>query len=413
MTPSARLEAAIEILDGLAKTAQPADRFLRDFFRARRYAGSKDRAAIGERVFTISRHRASYAWRMRSESPRALAIASLLAEGADEDGVASLFAGQGYGPAPLTQEERAAIAQSPGEAIPIAVRGEFPGFLEGESHARLRRQARRRDGGDARARVHRSARQQVEDDARSFARGVARGRVRGAARAVRAGRPAPCRARQRVGAAQSPLFESGAFEFQDEAAQIASLLCGAKPGERILDLAAGAGGKSLALAAAMKNKGEIVACDIRAGALKELELRAARAGVSIIATRLLPETPPQGAFDAVLVDAPCSGSGTWRRQPELKWRLTPPRIAELMAQQDALLDDAVGFLKPGARLIYATCSVLPSENEDRVAQFLARHPGFAVAPADARWSGAAPPAWHVFSTLHRLKRQPTVSLPQS
>ncbi len=202
---------------------------------------------------------------------------------------------------------------------------------------------------------------------------------------------------------RSPLFESGAFEFQDEAAQIASLLCGAKPGERILDLAAGAGGKSLALAAAMKNKGEIVACDIRAGALKELELRAARAGVSIIATRLLPETPPQGAFDAVLVDAPCSGSGTWRRQPELKWRLTPPRIAELMAQQDALLDDAVGFLKPGARLIYATCSVLPSENEDRVAQFLARHPGFAVAPADARWSGAAPPGLARFFNASPLK----------
>ena len=132
------------------------------------------------------------------------------------------------------------------------------------------------------------------------------------------------------------LFASGAFEFQDEAAQIASLLCGAQPGMRVCDLAAGAGGKSLALAAAMENQGEIVACDIRGGALFELERRAARAGATIIKTLMLDRDAPEGLFDMVLVDAPCSGTGTWRRQPELRWRLTPERLAELVAIQDRL-----------------------------------------------------------------------------
>jgi len=174
------------------------------------------------------------------------------------------------------------------------------------------------------------------------------------------------------------LFASGAFEFQDEAAQIASHLCEAKPGMRVLDLAAGAGGKSLALAADMNNEGEIVACDVREGALAELASRAARAGVSII--RTCAGEPPEGAFDIVLVDAPCSGSGTWRRQPELKWRLTPQRLEEYGRTQDQLLEAAVSRVRAGGWLVYATCSVLPAENEDRIAQFLGNNPSFVVVP---------------------------------
>ena len=154
---------------------------------------------------------------------------------------------------------------------------------------------------------------------------------------------------------------------------------------RVLDLTAGAGGKSLALAAAMQNRGEITACDIRGSALAELERRAARAGAAIIRTCLLGTLPP-GPFDLVLVDAPCSGSGTWRRQPELKWRLTPERLAQLMATQDELLLEAA---RAGARLVYATCSILPCENQDRIEAFLATSSGYARDRPDFHASPAA------------------------
>ncbi len=195
-----------------------------------------------------------------------------------------------------------------------------------------------------------------------------------------------------TGLERTALFESGAFEFQDEAAQVASLMCGAAPGMRVLDLAAGAGGKSLALAAEMKNEGEIVACDIRADALAELERRAVRAGVRIIkTTENLPLPHMRGGegidgFDIVLVDAPCSGTGTWRRQPELRWRLTPERLAELQAIQDSLFAQAATYVKPGGRLVYATCSILPCENEDRIARLRESHPQFALAGEELRAS---------------------------
>jgi len=190
---------------------------------------------------------------------------------------------------------------------------------------------------------------------------------------------------------RSAMFESGAFEFQDEAAQIASLLCQAKPGERVLDLAAGAGGKSLALAATMQNQGEIVACDIRQPALQQLAARAKRAGATIIKTHLIEGEPPNGPFDAILVDAPCSGSGTWRRQPELRWRLAPEILNARTSLQDTLLDQAASRVRLGGRIIYMTCSILPCENEDRVAAFLARHSEFAVRPCTEAWRESIPP----------------------
>src|SRR4029079_6085410 len=132
----------------------------------------------------------------------------------------------------------------------------------------------------------------------------------------------------------------------------------------------------LALAAAMQNRGEIVACDVRGEALFELEKRAARAGATIIKTLPLDHAQPSGLFDLVFLDAPCSGTGTWRRQPELRWRLTPARLTELTVLQDRLLDQAAGLVKPGGRLVYATCSILSLENQDRLTAFRARHPGF-------------------------------------
>jgi len=392
MTPAARLQSAIEILEALENTNQAADRFIRDWFRARRYAGSKDRAAVGERVFGVLRHRASLVWRMQSEIPRALVIASLIQDGTDPDEIESLFAGAGYGPAALTETERATIARDNGDPPPLWVQGEFPAFLESELarslHDDLRDEMRamlERAPVDLRVNTLKATRDDV---------------LRALNDAGFAVEPTPYAphgirlvAREKASQLRSArAFLDGRFEFQDEAAQIAAVLCAANPGEQILDLAAGAGGKALALAADMKNEGQIIARDNDAVRLAQLPPRVARAGVTIIREQLADAEPPDGTFDAVLVDAPCSGSGAWRRQPEQKWRLTPQRLAELQKTQDELLDQAAAAAPE--RIVYVTCSILMGENEDRIESFLSRHPDFRIAPAAAIWrerTGTPPP----------------------
>jgi 16S rRNA (cytosine967-C5)-methyltransferase len=381
MTPAARIQAVIDILGEIEKTNQPVDRHLRDWGRTHRFAGSKDRASIAERIYAIQRKRAWLTWRMGSNAPRALVIGSLL----DEGDIEALFVGAGYGPAALTDAERATILQPPSGAPPLHVQGEYPQFLENELQ---------RAFGEALPEEMAALQSRAPADLRVNTLKTSRDDLLSALRAegydAQPTPFSPLGIRLPEGEAKlgrGGLFLSGAFEFQDEAAQIAALLCGAKPGMRVLDLAAGAGGKSLALAALMQNKGAIVATDVRAAALHELEKRAMRAGATIIDTH-----PPDGTFDVVLLDAPCSGTGTWRRQPELRWRLTPERLEDLRETQDTLLKQAANFVKPGGRLIYATCSILPSENEDRVGAFLDSHRDFAVVPARDVWRESIPAA---------------------
>jgi 16S rRNA (cytosine967-C5)-methyltransferase len=397
MTPSARIQAAIEILDALEQTNKPADRFIRDWFRARRYAGAKDRAAVGEHVFAVQRHRASLAWRMRSETSRALVIASLLVESPDAAAVEALFGATGYGPGALNISERAAILSPRTGPPPVWVQGEFPAFLETELARSLgaflldeMRAMCGRAPIDLRVNTLKATRDDVLRE------------LRDAGFAVEPAPYAPSGLRlvERARAAalrSSRAFFAGHFEFQDEAAQIASLLCGAKPGMRILDLAAGAGGKAIALAAGMNNQGLIVARDSDATRLAQLHPRAARAGVTIIREELARGDLPSDRFDAVFVDAPCSGSGAWWRQPEQKWRLTPERLSALQDTQDLLLDQAVAAAR--GRIVYATCSILMCENEDRIESFLSRHPEFKIVPADSVWrdcAGTAPPGMATF-----------------
>ena len=395
MTPSARIQAVIEILQGLNHTDQPVDRYLRDWARAHRFAGSKDRASIGERIFAIERHRASFAWRMQSENPRMLAIASLLNENFDEAALENIFSGEKYAPPKLSEDERALVIVPPKETPPLYVQGEFPEFLQGELAGRFGENLlpemaalAERAPVDLRVNTLKATREDVLQQLREQGYGANPARYS----------PLGIRIPPGEGSAalsKSEAFENGLFEFQDESAQIASLLCDAKPGMRVLDLAAGAGGKSLALAAAMNNEGEVEARDIRAAALEQLAKRASRAGGSIIRT-----TETAGPFDLVLVDAPCSGSGTWRRQPELKWRLTQARLAQFTRTQDELLARAAVLVRPGGRLVYATCSVLPCENERRIAAFLGTHPRFSVLPAAGLWrditSQPAPPGMGEF-----------------
>jgi 16S rRNA (cytosine967-C5)-methyltransferase len=384
MTPAARLQMAIEILEGLEKTPQPADRFLKSWFRIRRFAGSKDRRAIAEQVFSVMRARARLAHRMGGEAPRAMMIAALLEAGED---IEALFAG-GYGPAPLMDAERAAIAATPPPA-PGWVTGEYPQWLEPElTRAFGDRLPQEMAAFIGRAptdlRVNTLKAQRGDVIAALTADGIACAPTPHAPDGIRIAGDA-------ANLSKWALFESGAFEFQDEAAQIAAVLCGAAPDMRVLDLAAGAGGKSLAFAANMQNRGEIVACDTRGEALFELEKRAVRAGATIIKSLPLDHAQPGGLFDAVFVDAPCSGTGTWRRQPEQRWRLTPGWLAALTEVQDRLLDQAAPLVRPGGRLFYATCSVLPVENQDRLAAFQARHAGFAPLNLAEKWAQNPPP----------------------
>lgn len=381
MTPAARIEAAIEILEALETTARPADRFIRDWFRARRYAGSKDRAAIAQRVFSVYRHRATLSRRMDSTAPRALLIASLLAEGSTEAEIASLFSGEGHAPLRLSEAERRAISMPARGDPPAWVRGEFPEFLEPE--------LRRAFGAtliDEMIAFTARASIDLRVNTLKTSRGDVLARLKDDGFGAQPTPYAPQGIRIPAGPATAALsrhalFLSGSFEFQDEAAQIAVQLCAAHAGMHVLDLAAGAGGKSLGLAAEMANKGEIVASDVRPAALDELRERAARAGATIIKTA---SPPPNEKFDIVLLDAPCTGSGTWRRQPELKWRLVPERVAALIASQDVLLNEAASRVRIGGRLVYATCSILPSENEDRVATLSPDR--FRLVPASEIWA---------------------------
>ena len=381
MTPAARLQAAIEILsEGGAK---PLDRQLKDWFRAHRFAGSKDRHAITDRVYETVRHRARFQHRMGEGTPRALMIAALLEAGEDPD---SFFTG-GYGPAPLTQAERAAIAHRP-PPPPQWVADEYPLWLEEE----LVRAFGPRLGEEMKAFQSRAPVDlRVNTLKAGRAEVLAALRADGFACEILPDLEDAIRCMPGANLTAHPLYRWGAFEIQDWAAQRAVALAKPEPGTRVLDLAAGAGGKALALAAAMRNQGHILAFDDKPERLAPLTERAARAGASMITIAQSRGGPlwGNGRFDLVFLDVPCSGSGTWRRQPELKWRLTPERLEELQAIQDWLLADAARHTAPGGRLVYATCSILPRENQDRVEDFLSAHPAFRRVQVDFHASPAA------------------------
>jgi 16S rRNA (cytosine967-C5)-methyltransferase len=190
-------------------------------------------------------------------------------------------------------------------------------------------------------------------------------------------------------------FQSGLVEIQDEGSQLVALLTDARPGMRVADLCAGAGGKSLALAVTMGNRGHIAACDVSSPRLDAAVRRFRRAGAHNIERHLLGPGDKwlkrhAGDFDRVLVDAPCTGTGTWRRNPDARARLTETDLAELVVRQAGLLDDAAPLVRKGGRLVYATCSLFPEENEGQVAAFLARHAAFALVPLARAWPQGAP-----------------------
>lgn len=354
MTPQARVQAAIEVLDLIVAAARnqggSADRIVADWFRTRRFAGSGDRRAVRDLVYR--------AIRTCGEVPASgRAALALLARG--DPALAALFDGSRHAPLPLAADE------------PVAVSGIAPAWLEkalADSGIEAEAAAALLDRAplDLRINTLKAGRDTLAlplvGEALPWAEGLR----------LPHGTPVE----------QWDAYKDGRIEVQDAGSQLACRAVAAQPGETVLDLCAGAGGKTLALAAAMGARGRLIAADTDRARLSRLTPRAERAGASI-ETRLLDTGRERealadllGACDAVLVDAPCSGTGTWRRNPEARWRLTPAELARLAAIQARLLDLAAGLVRPGGRLVFVTCSVLDAEGADQAAGFLARHPGW-------------------------------------
>jgi len=358
MTPSARVQAAIEILDAVIASTRddgpPADAIVTRDFKTRRYAGSKDRRAVRDLVFR--------AIRRSGERPGAgrEAMIGLARENAE---LTASFDGSAHGPQPISDEEGAETSLVPAwlqsQLSPLVTADEFPALLD---RAPL----------DLRVNVARTTREAMVET------------FEGAE--LTALSPWGVRLPPDSHVEQHAAFAEGLVEVQDEGSQLIALACDPQGGTNILDLCAGAGGKSLALAAAAPDA-HILACDTNRARLSNLEPRAERA-VARIGIRLLDggrETQQladlEGQADVVLVDAPCSGSGTWRRNPEGRWRLTAERLQRVTRLQARLLDIAAPLVKPGGTLVYAVCSIIAAEGSDQVAAFLGRHSSWSVQDA--------------------------------
>ncbi len=359
MTPSARVQAAIDILDAVITAARgqgaSADRIAADWFRTRRFVGSKDRRAIRDLAWNAIRACGDVPVNGR---------AAMLRLAQDDAALAGLFDGSNYGPTVI----------EPGE--PVAAGGIAPGWLEErlagsglgpEEQAALLRRAPL----DLRANTLRTTR----DDLRASLP------VEGQPTVA----PNALRFPSGTAAESWPQFADGQFEVQDTGSQLACLALGVQPGEAVVDLCGGAGGKTLAIGAALQNRGKLLACDIDRARLSRLPDRAARAGV-LAETRLLNPGRELEALadcaakaDAVMIDAPCSGTGTWRRNPEARWRLDDKALERYHAMQARVLDIGAALVRPGGRLTYVVCSLLDAEGADRIEAFLAANAGWDVA----------------------------------
>jgi 16S rRNA (cytosine967-C5)-methyltransferase len=389
VTPAARLAAAIEVLDAIAASAAPADEVLKAWGRAHRFAGSKDRRAIGEEVYAVLRARPCLAWLMGGEGGRDLILARLKDQGVEIGAIEALFDGAGHAPAPLTADERARLLDPLG-AAPDEVTAGVPAF------AIPMLQSRFGDAWWAEARALTASRAPLDlrvnalrgevDRAVSLLAtdGLKPERTPWSARGLRL---APDLAADVV---RLRAFATGWVEVQDEASQVAAALAGARPGMAVVDYCAGGGGKTLALGAAMRASANaspgtrLIASDVNARRLEAMAPRLQRADVVAEVRRLGPAGEGMddlaGRADLVFVDAPCSGSGTWRRHPEGTWRVTAETVARLVPQQRTILDRAAALVRPGGRLAYATCSVLPAENAAVASAFELDHPRFRPLP---------------------------------
>lgn len=386
----AQVQASIELLAESMASHYPADRLMAGYFRQRRYIGSKDKAVISELFYQLLRNRLSLAYLIEEVGlplePRLLVAVLLHLE---EKNLPVVFSGNQYQPRPLGANERSALrclSQEKLQGAPEHVRLNVPHWLEAELKQSLGsyypqelHAVQRRAATDVRANEIKVTREQLQAE---FADHNFRPEVMEYS-------PWGLRFAHRVALFNLPMFKEGAFEVQDQGSQLLALLTDAKAGQTVVDFCAGAGGKTLALAAMMQNKGSIYACDVHSRRLQELAKRTKRAGVHNVRVHHLSSEHDKWVkkhsqkADVVLIDAPCSGTGTWRRNPESRWNLSAERLHELISIQSSILASAARLVKPGGHLLYATCSLLASENQDQVETFLEGHLDFTVVPFNA------------------------------
>ena len=385
MRDGGRLAAAIGVLGEIESRHRTARLALKDWGERARYAGAKDRAFVSGLVLDVLRRRRSLGWMMGEQSDRARALAALRFVWDWPTGRIEAAAGDEHGPGAFTEAERARL-ETPAalEDAPDAVRGDYPDWLEG-AMTRAFGEARAAEGATLARRAPVDVRvNTLKTDAAHVLKALAPFHAQPVGALETALRVAAPAASERAAPVEAaPAFEKGWFEVQDLGSQIAAARAGEVAHKQVLDFCAGGGGKTLALAAAMGNTGQLYAYDADARRLTDTVRRAQRAGVRNLQVRspLDPDALKglEGRMDLVFVDSPCTGSGTWRRHPDAKWRLSREQLARRMNEQDAVLDAAAPFMKVGGRLIYVTCSLFAEENEDRVAAFLARTEGFAAA----------------------------------
>ncbi len=442
MLPASRIQTAIEILDQLFSSWRSEKRIAADalidrYFRARRYIGSKDRGAIAEMVYWCLRHKASLEWYItrhpalvaesgasspaeqaaldpglrRNDNPpnaRRLILTALALRG--EENIPALFSSERHAPAPLSAEEKAYAKALRGKPLlhadmaqearlntPAWLLPYFEGIFAAELQAELEAMQAQAPV-DVRANTLKTTRDALQ--AQLAAEGVATSATPLS--------PVGLRLEGRTPVFGTESFKAGLFEMQDAGSQMVALITGAKPGQKVIDFCAGAGGKTLALAAMMQNKGRILAWDTSPKRLEQIRPRLKRAGVDNVQTHVIAsESDPfikrhKDSADIVLVDAPCSGAGTWRRNPDLKWRFTESDLREVLGVQARILQSAARLVKPGGVLVYATCSLLEVENEAQVNSFLKTCNIFRVVSVHEIWDKTSAEARERSSPFLRL-----------
>jgi 16S rRNA (cytosine967-C5)-methyltransferase len=386
-----RIAAAIEVLADIEARKRPVAEALKAWGLNNRFAGAGDRAAIGNLVYDALRRKSSHAFAMGSDAPRALVLSVVVREwGTDPDELNTLFAADTHAPESLSVTEIHGLrADQPYAGAPDFVAADVPEWAApalagsfGDTWVAEAQAMAGRPPLDLRVNTLKSNRDKVLKSLDRFspeAGPVTANGIRLAAGTADSRTP---------NVQTDEAYLKGWFEVQDQGSQAVAELAGARPGEQVLDLCAGAGGKTLAMAAAMGNKGQIFAFDSDRNRLAPIYDRLKRNGVRNVQVR----APAPGVLDdlvgkidRVVIDAPCTGSGTWRRQPTAKWKLTPDQVAQRVAEQREILDQGATFVKPGGALVYITCSILPDENGNQAKAFLERHPEFESVPGNSLW----------------------------
>lgn len=402
MTPSARIQASIELWEKIWSAGVPMDSICGDYFRVRRYIGSSDRQAIAERSYSMMRTYARVGWWLKKlgveDNARTRMIADLaLRDGTPKPHINDLFSGARHAPAPLDQAELQLAADLVGRDLNF---NEMPDNVLAECPPEAEEKLKTVFGKDFVPELAAMLEPATLDIRVNLIKGTREAAQKTFDRHEIETTPTPMspvglRLKARVHLADTKMLQHGVVEIQDEGSQLIALLCAAKPGMQVLDACAGGGGKTLAVAAQMRGKGRIVAMDNNTTRLSRGKPRYVRAGIHNVEVRSLEDEQhlkwlrrQKQNFDVVLVDAPCTSSGTWRRNPDLRWRRMGPSMDEIIALQSQILDRFEKCVKPGGKLVYATCSLFREENEDQVHAFLAKHDDFELVKLPQAWAEA-------------------------